>query len=151
MKKILFLAIIIFVGFTAPARAEVSPEKRVQIEKMLRLTGMEKLMEQIKGQMLSGFKGREIGIPDDFWARLSTKMDTREMIEKIIPVYDKYYSVEDLKAVNAFYESPAGQKVLSTLPQVMAESMKIGREWGEKIGREAAEEIQAELKKKKQE
>jgi hypothetical protein len=53
--------------------------------------------------------------------------------------------------VNAFYESPTGQKILSTLPQVMAESMKIGQEWGEKIGREAAEEIQAELKKKKQE
>jgi hypothetical protein len=36
-----------------------------------------------------------------------------------------------IKVVNAFYESAVGQKVISTLPQVMQESMKVGQEWPE--------------------
>lgn len=67
----------------------------------------------------------------------------------LMSIYDKYYTVEDLKAINAFYESPSGQKVLSTLPQIMQESMKIGQEWGSKIGAQAAEEIKQEKANKK--
>ena len=29
-------------------------------------------------------------------------MDTHELLEMLIPLYDKYYTTEDLKAVNAF-------------------------------------------------
>ena len=43
----------------------------------------------------------------------------------------------------------AGKKVLSTLPQIMAESMKIGEAWGRRIGEQAAAEAQAELEKQK--
>jgi hypothetical protein len=31
----------------------------------------------------------------------------------------KYYTLEDLRAVNAFYSSPAGQKIRATVPKVM--------------------------------
>ena len=60
------------------------------------------------------------------------------------PLYDKYYTLDDLKAINAFYASPTGQKVLTSLPQIMQESMKIGQEWGAKIGAQAEEEIKQE-------
>lgn len=115
---------------------------------MLRLTGMEKLITQMKSQMISALQKQTPGVSQDFWNRFEQKMDARELIEKIIPVYDKYYTLEDLKAVNAFYESPAGQKILATLPQVMQESMKIGQEWGEKIGKQAAAEAKGESQKK---
>lgn len=127
--------------------ADIPAVKRKEIEKMLQLTGMEKLMDQIKIQMISSFKGTVQHVPAGFWEKFEQRMDTRELIEKIIPLYDKYYTLEDLKAVNAFYGSAAGQKVLSSLPQIMQESVKIGREWGEKIGRQAAEEAQKESAK----
>jgi uncharacterized protein len=115
---------------------------------MLRLTGMERLVNQMKSQMIAAFQKQSPDVSPDFWDRFDKKMDMHELIEKIIPVYDKYYTLDDLKAVNAFYESPAGQKILSTLPQVMQESMKIGQEWGESIGKQAAAEAEAEEKKK---
>lgn len=37
-------------------------------------------------------------------------------------VYDKYFSVSELKDITAFYKTPAGQKALAVLPQVMQES-----------------------------
>jgi hypothetical protein len=148
MKKLLITTLLIVCSYVSIAHAEISAEKRKEVEKMLRLTGMEKLVNQMKSQMIAAIRKDSPDISQDFWDRLEKKMDSHELIEKIIPVYDKYYTLEDLKAVNAFYESPAGQKVLSTLPQVMQESMKIGQEWGERIGKQAAAEAEAEEKKK---
>ena len=148
MKKLLITTLVIIFSYVSVTHAEISPEKRKEVEKMLRLTGMEKLMTQMKSQMLAGLQKQLSEVPQDFWEKFEQKMDIRELIEKIIPLYDKYYTIEDLKAVNAFYESPAGQKVLANLPRIMQESMKIGQEWGEKLGKQAAAEAEAEAKKK---
>ena len=148
MKKFLITTLLIVGSYVSIANAEISAEKRQEVEKMLRLTGMEKLVTQMKSQMIAGFQKELPDVPQDYWDRFEKKLDMHELIEKIIPVYDKYYTLEDLKAVNAFYESPAGKKILSTLPQVMQESMKIGQEWGAKIGKQAAAEAEAEEKKK---
>jgi hypothetical protein len=148
MKKLLVTTLIIICSYVSIAHAEISSEKRKEVERMLRLTGMEKLMTQMKSQMIAAFQKQSPTVSQDFWNRFDKKMDMHGLIEKIIPVYDKYYTLEDLKAVNAFYESPAGQKVLATLPQVMQESMKIGQEWGERIGKQAASEAEAEAMNK---
>jgi hypothetical protein len=148
MKTLLITTLIIICSHLSNAHAEISPEKRKEVEKMLRLTGMEKLVTQMEHQMISAFQKQIPDVSEDFWSRFEKKLDVRELIEKIIPVYDKYYTLEDLKAVNAFYESPAGQKILSTLPQVMQEAVKIGQEWGEQIGKQAAAEAEEESKKK---
>ena len=71
-------------------------------------------------------------------------------MSRFFHVYDKYYSLEDLRAVNGFYSSPAGQKILKTLPEVMQESMQIGKIWGTKIGERVGREVSAEQNKKKQ-
>lgn len=117
---------------------------------MLKITGMEKLMDQMMKQLIDSLRVNMKEVPDEFWERFSKKLKPTEMIEMIIPLYDKYYSLDDLKAVNAFYSSPAGQRVLSTLPQIMQESMAIGQKWGEKVAQEAAEEALAEMKQKRE-
>ena len=142
MKKLLIAVLIVICSYVSVAHAETAQEKRKEIERMLRLTGMEKLTTQIMGQMIASLKKQFPDTSADFWDRFQRKMDSRELIEKIIPVYNKYYTLQDLKAINAFYESPAGQKVLATMPQVMQESMQIGQDWGERIGKEAAAEAQ---------
>jgi hypothetical protein len=148
MRKFLLTAVLLMCSFLSVARAQVAPEKRAEIEKMLRLTGMEKLMTQMMGQMISAFKRQMPDTSAEFWNKFEEKLDVHELLEKVIPVYDKYYTLEDLKAVNAFYETPAGKKILSTLPQVSQECMKIGQEWGERIGKKAAAEAEQEMKKK---
>ncbi len=53
MKRLLFLCLALLLLMPAEAQTPVettpvTPEKRAEIEKMLRLTGMEKLMDQMK-------------------------------------------------------------------------------------------------------
>ncbi|MGO8700867.1 MAG: DUF2059 domain-containing protein [Limisphaerales bacterium] len=150
MKRLFVITLIVICSCVAVAHAETPQEKRKEIEKMLRLTGMEKLTTQIMGQMIGTLKKQFPDTSQDFWNRFQRKLDPRELIEKIIPIYGKYYTMEDLKAINAFYESPAGKKVLETMPQVMQESMQIGQAWGERIGKEAAAEAQQQQQQQQQ-
>jgi hypothetical protein len=128
---------------TAPA-PEIAPEKKAEIEKMLKLSGTEKLMAQVMNQMLDSMKKSYTKLPPEYWQKLQQEMDLHSLVELCVPVYDKYYTLDDLKAVNAFYESPAGQKVLASRSQIAAECMKIGQGWGGKIGMKIMEEIKQE-------
>ena|SRR5687768_2889316 len=155
MKQV-FLALLVLVGTIStplandPAPATIAKEKVVEIQKTLRLVGMEKLMTQMKTQMFTMFREKMTQVPEEYWKRAEAKFDMAELIQLIIPVYDKYYTTEDLKALNAFYESPVGQKVLSTLPQITQESMRIGQAWGEEVGKRVEREVQAEFKEKRE-
>ena len=146
MRTLLVFAVITMTAWASIAQTEIPPVKRYEIMKMLRLTGVEKLMVQMKAQMIAGLKTEMSQVPGDFWTRFESKMDMRVLLEKVIPLYDKYYTTEDLKAVNAFYESAAGQKVVNNLPKIMQESMAIGQEWGKRIGEQAAEEADQEFR-----
>ncbi|MEI7879705.1 MAG: DUF2059 domain-containing protein [bacterium] len=144
MKKLILLTVITMVSCISFAQAEIPAAKRVEIVKMLQLTGTEKLLEGIKTHMISGLKTSMPKIPDAFWSKFETKMDMGSLTEEIIPLYDKYYTLEDLKTINAFYQSPIGQKVLSTSPQIFQESVAIGQKWGEKMNKEASDEFEKE-------
>jgi hypothetical protein len=138
--------VLLAIGLAISVKAEIAPEKRAEIDKMLQLTGMTKLVDQMKTQMITGFKANMPGAPAGFWDKFAAKMDAQGLIEKVVPIYDKYYTIDDLRAVNAFYSSPAGQKILATLPQIMQESMAAGQAWGQEVAKKAAEEIAAESK-----
>lgn len=126
----------------APAAAPIDPAKEVEIRKLLEMTGTVKLVNQMLGQMMETLRGRSSGLPPEFWDQLQKDMDPAKLVEKLIPVYDKYYSTDDLKAVNAFYQTPAGQHLLQVQPMVMKESMTIGQNWGREVGMKAMLEIE---------
>lgn len=149
MKLKSLIPVLILLLCPLISRAEVSPEKRAEIDRMLKLTGMEHMVDQMMTQMIDSFRTNK-EVPDEFWDRFAKKVHGSEMIEMIIPLYDKYYSLEDLRAVNAFYSSPAGQRILSTMPQLMQESLSVGQKWGAKISMQAIEEAKAELAAKKE-
>jgi uncharacterized protein len=51
-------------------------------------------------------------------------MPIDEMTEAMIPSYQKHFTHGDIEAMNAFYSSPVGQKVIEELPQVTQEGLQ---------------------------
>jgi uncharacterized protein len=47
-----------------------------------------------------------------------------EITEAMIPTYQKHFTRSDVQAMNAFYSSPVGQKVLQELPAVMQDGLQ---------------------------
>ena len=108
---------------------------------------MEKLVDQMMTQMITTYRAQMPNVSAEFWDKFAQKVKASDLIDQLLPLYDKYYSLEDLRAVNVFYSSQAGQHMLSAMPKLMQESMAIGQAWGQKIGRQAAEEAQASASK----
>ena len=138
MKRLPLIVMAVLSLAIVSARAQIPVEKQQEIQKMLRCTETEKMMSQFVGQMIANLKTQMPQASETFWERFNSKINIHDLMEQLVAVYDKYYTLEDLKAINAFYASPAGQKVLTSMPQVIQESMKIGQAWGEKIARQAA-------------
>jgi hypothetical protein len=47
-----------------------------------------------------------------------------EMLNDMIPIYQRHFTKSDIDALIAFYSSPAGQKFLHETPAVTAETMR---------------------------
>jgi uncharacterized protein len=95
---------------------------------------IEKIMQvqsQTMQQMFRDQLARDKSIPPDFDTRWKKMMDQLikglpldEMTEAMIPSYQNHFTRGDIAAMNAFYSSPVGQKVLQELPEVTQEGMK---------------------------
>ncbi len=147
MKRIALLAFTLAALTVSFIPAQAADEKHEEILKMLKITGVEKMMTQMVSQMVATFKSKETGVPDAFWTKLESSLDAHAMIDKLMPIYDKHYTLEDLKAVNAFYSTPAGQRLLTSMPEVMQESMAVGQAWGQQAAQDVMKALEAEKKK----
>jgi len=47
-----------------------------------------------------------------------------EMLQSMIPIYQKHFTKGDIDAIVAFYSAPTGQKLLKEMPQMLSESMQ---------------------------
>ncbi len=53
-----------------------------------------------------------------------------DMINAMIPIYQKHLTKGDLQAVTKFYSSPSGRKFIREAPAMMSEAMQVGGEMG---------------------
>lgn len=80
-------------------------------------------------------------LSDEFWDGFMKEIDYKELIELYVPIYDKYYTHQEIKDLILFYESPTGKKTVEKMPLIMAESMTLGQKLGEKLGQKVLEKM----------
>ncbi|MBK7933932.1 MAG: DUF2059 domain-containing protein [Pyrinomonadaceae bacterium] len=79
-----------------------------------------------KAELKRGQAATFARISSKFRERIKTAIDFKKYIdEAIYPLYDKFYSEQELKDLIQFYKSPTGQKVIETMPQLFADSQAI--------------------------
>ena len=65
--------------------------------------------------------------------RIWSQMDFDAMIGDMVPVYQRHLTKEDVSAMEAFYTTPTGQKLLREQPVMTAEAMQAMQPRMEKI------------------
>ncbi len=55
--------------------------------------------------------------------QLKTALNLDIIIDKLVPVYDKYLTEEEIKVLLSFYQSQVGKKLIAVTPALMEESM----------------------------
>lgn len=85
---------------------------------------------------------------------ISTQMRTdlaprfAELTNEVATLYATNFTDDELKAILAFYQSPAGKKLLQRQPVVIDGSMKFAQSWANKLSDEVIAKMRAELKKR---
>lgn len=152
MKKNLVLVVLcvtmLAVAVPSALAQTVSNEYKVTLEKMLELSGSMASAKAVLPQMVSIFK-QQSAASDAFWNTFQKKWEgkfTSKLVELYVPVYQKHLTLDDLKKIVAFYESPVGKKLSASVPVMIPEFMQIGQKLGMEIAAELQQELQAQKK-----
>jgi len=140
-RSLLILAacLVFTANGTAQQSATDAPATKADIDRYLEVTHAREMMKNVMDimsnqlhQMVHDQVVKEAAsLPPDFEARMNKKTDEmlkdlplNEMLDAMIPVYQKHWTKGDVDALVAFYSTPTGQKILKEMPTTMAEAMQ---------------------------
>lgn len=141
MKYLLSIALLIGISFAANAQQKTKTEN---IRQLLVAMGAVKQVEQTFSLMMESYKQQATGADEKFWEDFAREVKAQDLVDMLIPIYDKHYSDEEIRHMLAFYSSPLGQKIVEKTPSVTQASYKAGEEWGRKIGEKVAARLQSQ-------
>jgi hypothetical protein len=142
MKPILALVLLVFSTASycrAQQDAADAPATKEDVQKYLDVMHSKDMMSKMAAAMSKPmhemvhqqYLKNQDKLPADFETRMNKIMDDYmasmpwdQMMEGMIPVYQKHLSKGDLQTLTAFYSTPTGQKLLRELPQITAEAMQ---------------------------
>jgi hypothetical protein len=83
-------------------------------------------------------------------AKIRTDLQPRfsEITDAVAKAYATNFSEQELKDILAFYQTPAGKKLLTVQPKVIDASMSFAGTWANKLSDEVIGMIRDEMKKK---
>lgn len=142
MKRTLLAAAIIlamcgYIG--AQQNPADAPATKEEIQKYLQVMhsrdmmtkmvdAMSKPMHEMMHEQYLKDKDR---LPADFEVRMNKMMDDMmksfpwdEMLEAMVPVYQKHLTKGDVDALVPFYSTPTGQKLIKEMPEITGEAMQ---------------------------
>jgi len=135
MKKLLSILALMLL-FTSMTYSQDDKEYSKAIKKMYVVMGTDSSFKTIIKQSISIYKARYP--KENKWNDVETELNNTsidEFINMLTPVYKKYLSISDIEEITRFYQTPVGQKYISSLPAITQESMKTGQKLGEEIER----------------
>ncbi len=98
--------------------SQISEEKVNFIVRLFQANGTLVTMDQQIKQVIQL-------VPTTEQEQIKNVLNSKEIIKRLVPVYDKYFSENELRELIAFYESPTGQKLLSTTSSLAKDVLQI--------------------------
>ncbi len=103
-------------------------------------------------QMMHNQIVKQNNLPPDAEARIDKAMDDAfknfpvdDMLQAMIPVYQKYLTRGDVDALIAFYSTPVGQKMIAETPAMTADALKASSGIIQKMMSNEMQEMQDQL------
>ena len=142
MKRLLFVVGLVFVfSWTCIAQpnADDSPATKADVERYFQIAKSNDMMKKLMATMEQSmhqlvheqYLKHKDELPADYDLKMTAKMDEMyenmpidEIIQAMVPAYQKHFTKGDIDNLVAFYSSPTGAKLLRELPSITAESMQ---------------------------
>lgn len=139
-----------------PHAANTLSAKHQDTEKLMELVGTRQILREIFDQdidaQIAAMRHARPDVPDQFWQDFAVEFKSQaspdDLMKVILPIYDKHFTHQEIRQLIAFYESPLGRKISTTLPEIQRESVDAGRAWGEQLGDRMHKKLQQRLSEK---
>jgi hypothetical protein len=126
----------------------------------MEITQTSKLGDNISGaiaQQVRAVMSRTIQQPDQlqkFMAAFTQKFEAAAPASAVtdaeIPIYSHYFTMEDIQGLIKFYESPLGQRVVKSLPEVVQSTQQTGVQMDQRAALEVLRSMSTEYPELKQ-
>lgn len=128
------IALALTLAVAGAAQAKPQQATTAQIHQLLRETGAAKLMHSMMGQMMASvlpvMSKAAPCVPQSYWQNFGGADAESDLVNKIIPIYQRHFTQDDIDGLLKFYRTPLGQKLVRVQPEIASESMEIGQTWG---------------------
>jgi len=101
----------------AKAQTGSSEIKRDLVLKMMAALGVRENMHRTFSDILAK-------VTEENRAKYAEILNVDDLVERIIPIYSRYYTENELGEIVTFFRSPTGEKYLQMTPQIVGESMQ---------------------------
>ena len=143
MRKNIIVAVFLLFNFMANAQSS----KNIKIAELLDTMGSTQAMKTSYEYMIEHYKKNYPDVPTEYWDKASKYVNYNELIEKLIPVYTKHFTEQEIESLITFYRSTTGKKMIDKMPLILQESMEIGRMRGVELAQKLEKEISLAPKK----
>jgi uncharacterized protein len=126
---------------TPSAQPEDRLAKRAEIRKLIELTGAANISADALRKIIDPLRAGFPQVPEEFWNTFIKEVHSEELIDLVVPIYDKYYTRDEIEDLTRFYQSPVGQKTIKVLPKLSAEAIDAGQEWGKMVADRAMRKL----------
>ncbi len=141
-----------------PQLPNVDPDRLALAQKILEEThtqdNMSAALDAMMPAMLGAFRRQSPNLPDETY-KLVEQMLSDEMRKQLpqlttinAQTYANHFTLDELKAIDAFYQTPAGQKIVSETPKIIRETAPLGMLWGRQAAQAAMQRVMEQLRAK---
>lgn len=130
----------------AQAAARIDSTKLAVIRQLLEHTQAADLALSAIESSIPAQRQANPRIPAVFWDRFLVKAreGRSEFIDMVAAAYDRHFTIDELRQLDAFYATTLGRKLLKEQPALLQESMLAGQQWGQRIGAAVGAQLAAE-------
>ncbi len=135
MRKSLFIILSLLLSIPATQAQDNEFEKDLAL--MLELNGSKESYDMVFEQIVGQLKYSMPNVSDENWAKVKADVFDKQIIElnkKLVPIYKKHFTHDEIKGIIAFYQTEVGKKMAHKSVVLAQESMAIGQQWGMQLG-----------------
>lgn len=146
MKKI-SLAVSFLLLFSIFSFAQESADYRQALQKMFEVSGSVESYKPAVKQMLAIYKQQYPSVSQEKWESMESDLvdlSLNDLVDLLVPVYQKYLSISDLEDVIRFYQSPVGVKFAEATPKLTQEAMMLGQQLAGLVNQRVKQKMEEE-------
>ena len=126
----------------AQSNEAMQQSKAQDTRKLMELVGTRQILSTMLAEnideQVSLLRRMRPDVPAQFWEGFAEdfkkQANPQELMDAIVPIYNRHFTQTEIRKLIAFYQSPLGKKISTTLPEIQRESLDVGRTWGAQLG-----------------